>query len=1653
MKDFFTQSQNFIGSQQTGIDPRTGAFTLNLPLATLNANYGMGPEVSLSLASSSLNQADEGFGIGFGFGLPFTTYDYQNQLLRLSTGEQYLVEDDSDDYQGELVVKQKKLNNFIFERFNGDDDQEGYYKVTYKSGLVEILDSPSSSYSIKNTVSIQTYEGHAVYLKWMGDNARLISIADDHHTLVEISYFDLNAPVVSVFPGEEEAYEIQFTLGNGKLEEVKQVQENYTWFLYYTAQGFIKEIKHPTGLIETIDYQFDVFRFPDNVYPALPAAVKHRRSPGNGQPDLVSSFKFNYSSQNNYLGYQEGIGGVEFESNRDNLYAVMSNYFYDSEEVQTQDNLTIKTVRTYNNFHLNTRELTSFYFGNQTRSIQVDLEYYAIIGIPFEYQPNQFQLVKEKTTTWRDSNGTRQEVHLTEFDTDGNPTLEIQPNGSQTTMTWYDADGERGCPAEPHGFVRFLKESITIPNQDDYDTPIQMESYTYTNLGDSDLIVAEQLSKYSDDELLQTRFFEYEQDSSSLDYGRMTFIHDKLYADGAYSTAYDSYQAFEFTVDDDEITQETIFTGHDGCEAATSSTSSAFTHRVLSQISAQGVVSSYSYDSMGRILRSTQAEGTAYESSTYWEYELTSSGPVTHYTDALDNQAKVYFDGLGRELRKYGLDRKGSGQWEEILSQDYNAAGQSSQKTVRDVQTSNNRKVTYSIRTNISYDGWGQMMMLQFANGIKAHQEDNPVWLTSSRWQSGGSMRSGEWKKTMHYKSQLLEKEERINLQGQVVGTKLYAWDGLGRLREEIDELGHSVERTYDAYGRVLTQTLQDGTTLEYTYVPYLTGSEIARIEVSSSDGNWVLGEQEFDSLGRLLEQQTGGRTTSYDYEDASPVPSTVTQPDGTTIEYAYIAELGNAITQIETDDLTQAFEYDSTTGALIESAEGMASNQNYWNDYGLLETETLTVNGDAYDMDYQWTLRGEPASHSDITGAQTQYERDEHGRVSRIVDQDVTADLFYDALGRLDKKIVEDNHSYTKIETEFEYNEFDQALVEIIKDSKGTQLRLERSWLSNGLLNSQVTKLNGNSIKEEDYAYDVRNRLVEYSISGSEFPKDGYGQAFRKQIYEYDALNNLVTVETTLENYQVDVAEYHYENHADPTQLTSVTHSHGSYPATIELEYDTCGRMTVDEAGRNLSYDAFGRLVELEGPQDSTYQYNANNQLVNQTVAGDQNCQLYYRAGELVNQVLVEEDKKVRWIKSGATCLAVNDDQDVTLTASGQNESLLWSVKNSDSQGELHQYGAYGQGEAEEDLPAFNGERKDPISGHYHLGNGYRSYSPVLMRFTCPDSMSPFGAGGINAYAYCAGDPINFIDPSGHSAMGTAGLFSGGVISQGLAQLGAVGGIALGIIGIVSAVATFGASVAGMGVAMASISLTLSLAAEATGIASIAVGNSDPELSAKLGWASLGLGIAGSATGAYSKPKTGAPLMMSKQNILSDSFTEGSFANEEIYTAINRRGQETRIHILTAENYDIEKSNTVILFAHGGPLIEERSFTSSSSVGFYANRGELHRMDLLRTLKGRQDLGLIRDRYMPNTSIPNQLLTAPYLPMKNHETGMKYYSSKEVALDSIRTAMNEHPNSFPHAVAVIGTEHPVPIGSVIQLLEKDYKNIYVACCRRLRTT
>ena len=75
-----------------------------------------------------------------------------------------------------------------------------------------------------------------------------------------------------------------------------------------------------------------------------------------------------------------------------------------------------------------------------------------------------------------------------------------------------------------------------------------------------------------------------------------------------------------------------------------------------------------------------------------------------------------------------------------------------------------------------------------------------------------------------------------------------------------------------------------------------------------------------------------------------------------------------------------------------------------------------------------------------------------------------------------------------------------------------------------------------------------------------------------------------------------------------------------------------------------------------------------------------------------------------------------------------------------------------YGYHLPDQGVLGFNGEQLDPVTEHYHLGNGYRAFIPSLMRFNSPDSLSPFDQGGLNAYAYCQGDPVNYQDPSGHS-------------------------------------------------------------------------------------------------------------------------------------------------------------------------------------------------------------------------------------------------------------------------------------------------------------
>jgi len=124
------------------------------------------------------------------------------------------------------------------------------------------------------------------------------------------------------------------------------------------------------------------------------------------------------------------------------------------------------------------------------------------------------------------------------------------------------------------------------------------------------------------------------------------------------------------------------------------------------------------------------------------------------------------------------------------------------------------------------------------------------------------------------------------------------------------------------------------------------------------------------------------------------------------------------------------------------------------------------------------------------------------------------------------------------------------------------------------------------------------------------------------------------------------------------------------------------------------------------------------------------------------------------RIVRGAGGALAQVGQGDGLLTGTRSDGAITFSTRGSGHLG--HVYGPYGFEPPGDHaaLLGYAGYLRDLEPGCYLLGNGHRLYDTRLMRYMSPDALSPFGAGGRNAYAYCEGDPINHVDPSGRAKM-----------------------------------------------------------------------------------------------------------------------------------------------------------------------------------------------------------------------------------------------------------------------------------------------------------
>ena len=162
----------------------------------------------------------------------------------------------------------------------------------------------------------------------------------------------------------------------------------------------------------------------------------------------------------------------------------------------------------------------------------------------------------------------------------------------------------------------------------------------------------------------------------------------------------------------------------------------------------------------------------------------------------------------------------------------------------------------------------------------------------------------------------------------------------------------------------------------------------------------------------------------------------------------------------------------------------------------------------------------------------------------------------------------------------------------------------------------------------------------------------------------------------------------------------------------------------------------------------EGTYQYDALDRLNSSNTT-----HRFYQDDRIATEI--EGERKTRFFETDSQPLALQQHGSgvsTTLLATDQQSSVLSGVSPDGTQ-RAQVYTPFGYHVHDALLSAigFNGERPELETGHYLLGQGYRAFNPVLMRFNSPDSWSPFGEGGINAYAYCDNEPMMRQDPTGH--------------------------------------------------------------------------------------------------------------------------------------------------------------------------------------------------------------------------------------------------------------------------------------------------------------
>ncbi len=406
--------------------------------------------------------------------------------------------------------------------------------------------------------------------------------------------------------------------------------------------------------------------------------------------------------------------------------------------------------------------------------------------------------------------------------------------------------------------------------------------------------------------------------------------------------------------------------------------------------------------------------------------------------------------------------------------------------------------------------------------------------------------------------------------------------------------------------------------------------------------------------------------------------------------------------------------------------------------------------------------------------------------------------DLFeYDSAGRLiTRSQLIDGHRFV---TQFDYDEVGRLSQKILPDGQilayrynasvhakpGVLTAIERkSFFGSTQIVSGLnevtdsfalqTSLFGNGL-EFRRQLDLRGRLIAYgtpTVADFQFEIDAAGRiagvnGSSSRSFSYDDAGRLEHAADLVEarsslTFSFDPADnLRIGRSSDTSVMLRIDAQSNRVSSRIDesgvvqdYAYDAAGR-TTQIGRRRFEYDDEGRLARIleQGRPIAAYAYNAFGERIRKvTYSGNERKVTYFfydgskltaeadESGRITKQFVYLQDRPVAMLVDREVYALHTDWRGTPVAATDENQRVVWEA-SADVIGRVRVQRAA----VELNLRGSNQYFDDESGYHY---NTYRYFDPATSRYLTPDPIGQLG--GLNLYAFVAGDPVNLVDRLG---------------------------------------------------------------------------------------------------------------------------------------------------------------------------------------------------------------------------------------------------------------------------------------------------------------